>query len=245
MGSNWIIPFEERGHSGSIFYNFIWNDNNIYIMDNHSMALWCWLKHLSKDKENNIFHIDAHYDTKNSYIEERAAAFSKLADKNATLEEYLNLSLGNPKLPIVILWDNYLSIFLKKYSKNINSAIFATHDNTTEDKPNLESNRVEYVKIFNLLWKLEDCLKKGKWIINVDLDYFFVDNNVGKILLVSDIFIEVLFEIIKKGLRDEKISVLTIAFSPDEDCSGGWENAELLCKKICNILDIDFKLQTK
>lgn len=68
---------------------------------------------------------------------------------------------------------------------------------------------------------LKNKLKtKNKWILDIDLDYFFDDNlesrgNQEK----NDEYIKNFFDFIKKNLSNGFIEVLTISISPE--CSGG------------------------
>ena len=44
---------------------FLWNENNIYIMSNHRLALWCWLQDKKTfNKEYSLIHIDKHTDAR-------------------------------------------------------------------------------------------------------------------------------------------------------------------------------------
>ena len=50
--SEWLVPFKGRNRSLSFDQNFLWRKDNIFIMDNHRAALWCWLQHMSPEGEN-------------------------------------------------------------------------------------------------------------------------------------------------------------------------------------------------
>jgi UPF0489 domain len=60
---DWIVPFKGRNTSGFFEQNFLWKSGDVYVMDNHRAALWCWLQHIAPEKKHSIFHIDRHYDT--------------------------------------------------------------------------------------------------------------------------------------------------------------------------------------
>jgi len=47
MTNSWLVPFTGRNESDVWSQNFVWKKDNIYIMDNHRAALWCWLKQLN------------------------------------------------------------------------------------------------------------------------------------------------------------------------------------------------------
>lgn len=59
----WLVPFRGRNHSGAFTQNFLWKRQNVYVMDNHRAALWCWLQHIDPKQPYSLFHMDQHYDT--------------------------------------------------------------------------------------------------------------------------------------------------------------------------------------
>jgi hypothetical protein len=235
--NGWIKKLHRRQGSGACHLNFLWKYNSIYIMDNHRAALWCWLQELSEQKYN-LLHIDRHYDTLNCGIDEWQ---KKSPDVKAlTLEEYLDLSysIGNDKFPLV-RWDNYLSLFLKFFKHMINYCFFITHNQG--DKPDF-NDQAEFI-----LWDIADNLEfwiKGycnKWIVNIDFDYFFFKYEEEYLLLFSTKFIDAIFKSIKNQLDNGVISVLTVSLSPE--CCGGWDNAEEVLERFCNIMKVDFSLK--
>lgn len=60
-----------------------------------------------------------------------------------------------------------------------------------------------------------------KWIVNLDLDYFYESNDDGFFQLLSDEYISMLAYKLK-NIRDQ-IQVLTIALSPE--CCRNWDNS--------------------
>ena len=107
----WIIPFEGRNYSGTYKQNFLFKKDNLYIMDNHRAALWCWMQHLNDKQEINLFHIDCHCDTLYSRMDEWLKIYPNV--KKQTIEEYLQFSYDIDGVYCHLFrWDNYLSIFL-------------------------------------------------------------------------------------------------------------------------------------
>jgi len=237
--NNWIYPFKGRNRSLSCDQNFLWNEGNIYIMDNHRAALWCWLRHIDSRKEYGLFHIDAHYD---------AASISKtelaiIPDISViSFEEYLNITtygVGDEELPM-IRWDNYLYLYQARYSNQISDFFTATHQ--IGDEP-LRTIHWEEVHMSQLPLQLDELLAgfgKSGWILNVDLDYFFARQPDGYGRIHSQYYINSAFSVIKKYLESGKVICLTICLSPE--CCGGWDAAEKLCYEFCDILGIDFRL---
>lgn len=236
MPNNWLVPFKGRQCSGVWDQNFLWRDKSVYIMDNHRTALWCWLQHLEKHNKYDLFHIDRHYDTLSSQNNEWLSQVPDL--KEISISNYLAIkedtALGTFPL---IRWDNYLSIFLELYGEHVEECIFATHNDG--DEPDWEN------WLRDAVWDIPDILEcrlsrsKNKWILNIDLDYFFYGSENYKRML-SDEYAQAVFEVIHKKYQDGTIRVLTIAFSP-EYC-GGWEPAEHLCQKLCAIMGLEFSL---
>ena len=64
--------------------------------------------------------------------------------------------------------------------------------------------------------------KSTKWIINLDLDYFYESNGDGFFQLLTDDYISMLAYKLK-NIRDQ-IQVLTIALSPE--CCRNWDNSQ-------------------
>lgn len=59
-----------------------------------------------------------------------------------------------------------------------------------------------------------------KWIVNLDLDYFFHSSDDGYIQILSDQYIRILAQKLRNCKHS--INVLTIALSPE--CCGSWQN---------------------
>ncbi|MES2072317.1 MAG: UPF0489 family protein [Pseudomonadota bacterium] len=211
-------------------------------MDNHRAALWCWLQELPKFDTVGLLHIDEHTDTLLSRLKEWDEVLPPL--DNLSIDEYLGheFDSGLGHTP-TIQWDNYLSLFLNRYNDRLNKAIFATHG--VGDKP-----------IFNNLynassWDLPKSIAywiendAEQWIINIDLDYFFCnDASGGAVRLFSDEYIEKVFDAIRRCYDAGHVACLTICLTPDEGYTGGWEPAEKLCSRVCEILGIQFSLPT-
>ena len=236
MPNNWLVPFKGRQSSGVWDQNFLWGHKSVYIMDNHRAALWCWLQHLKNGEKYNLFHIDRHYDTLNIQIRELNSPIPDL--KEIGIDDYLAIEqkTASGAFPL-IRWDNYLSIFFELYGKQVEEYIFATHEEGNE--PKWEN------WLRDAVWDIPDILEcrlsrsKNKWILNIDLDYFFCGSENHKRML-SDEYAQAVFEVVHKKYQDGTIRVLTIAFSP-EYC-GGWEPAEHLCQKLCAIMGLEFSL---
>jgi hypothetical protein len=237
--ARWLVPFQGRNYSGVYNQNFVWQYENIYIMDNHRGALWCWVQHIRSNESVSLIHIDRHTDTLYSQIE---SWLEKCPDLwNIGLDDYLTfIHQRNLNLNLLLFrWDNYMSIFLEKHGCLIETCIFATHKEGDEPK----HRRLQQYDPWDLPGNFEYWLIESKtpWICNIDLDYFVYPSGGSEYarFFSEDYFLQ-LFTGVKQQLRTGNIKVLTICLSPE--CCGGWEMSESLCSRACEILELDFKL---
>jgi hypothetical protein len=211
-------------------------------MDNHRAAMWCWVQELDREQHVNIFHIDEHYDTLYSQMEEWLEALPHI--ETLTINEYLEQDYLPPGSPIrapIVRWDNYLSLFLEHYRDQVGTFYCITH--RVGDRPKWEgvlelaADRVP-ANIKSVIGEAED----DKWIVNVDLDYFFCNQAGVRRPMFSDGYVETIFAEIRECHEEGRIACLTLCLTPDEGYTGGWKHAEALCKQVCRILGVDFSL---
>lgn len=237
--SNWIYPFKGRNQSLAVGQNFLWNESNIYIMDNHRAALWCWMQHVKSGQNYGLFHIDAHYDaaTISPSVISSASNIGSLS-----FDQFLNLSTTNSSgvsTPIV-RWDNYLYLFQETHHSQIAEFFLATHALGT---PPPKKPHWEEVHMSHLLNELDDYLNldgHDGWILNIDLDYFFSHQSNRYFKLQSDHYISEIFRIVGQAVKSKRIACLTICLSPE--CCGGWSSAETICYQLCDEIGISFRL---
>ncbi|MGD8617393.1 MAG: UPF0489 family protein [Gammaproteobacteria bacterium] len=226
--SEWVLPFRGRNGSLATKQNFLWRSQNIYIMDNHRAAFWCWLRHQNTNEMHSIVHIDAHYDTAAAGARTMDSVPGDVAEKS--FEDYLAISYPDENIP-VFRWDNYLSIYSKLYGNCLSECLFATHQ--IGSKPNFAYEEVTAAQLVPAL-QVRDL--EIPQIINLDLDYFLSPDNdrIPKARRV---------EITRslKAFYDANIcSVMTICLSPE--CCGGWRRAEELCAEVCGTFNLPFTL---
>jgi hypothetical protein len=239
----WLVEFKGRNPSGAYNQNFLWKRGNVYVMDNHRAALWCWLQHIHPGSSHSIFHIDRHTDTLTSRLDEWLRHLPpswKLTIKEYLEHSYHPCDFGNSRMSPVFRWDNYLSIYLASFGNFVDCCCFAIHDGD-DDKPNHQ--RVEWVGLWDIPSNLDYQLAQRKpWIMNIDLDYFFWHDDAGPGLMVSDAYIDHCVDIVRQRIDDGTIAVTTICLTPEEEFTGGWEPSERLLEHILSRLGIDFKL---
>jgi UPF0489 domain len=243
MRGEWLVPFRGRKASGPYDQNFLWRHKNIYVMDNHRAAMWCWLQHIDPRHPHSLLHIDRHYDSLASRLDEWLANCP--ADlRGLSINEYLDCDyrfneLGFDQRMKVIRWDNYLSIYLARYGNSIHRLHMCTHDEG--DAPERHFTKGD-------LWDVPDNIdywldpKHRPWILNLDVDYLFWHDPEQTGLMVSDEYLRATFEKVQQKIKDETIAVTTIALSPEQDLTGGWAPAEQVAARILQILGIDFAL---
>jgi hypothetical protein len=224
--SKFLIPLTHRGDSASSKDNVLWNEGNIYVMDNHRLALWCWFQKMQKGQRYNLFHIDAHPDMSESALKYFNHDLWKM-----NLNEYRKEWQADINMPL-FRWDNYIEIFLKKYPELVGKTISATHHLGSSKELSEEVKAYDLAKFMNSTFSGEKYVNDLPWIVNLDLDYFF-SAAPEKVELFNDEFVESLSKSINKGLENGMIQILTISLSPE--CCGSWVKAEKMLSKIFKI----------
>jgi hypothetical protein len=225
------IPFTEIKPSLSSHVNFFYQHQNVFIMDNHRLALWSMAQKL-KNSPANILHIDAHYDCAYGDVEDYREL--KLDLFNMSLDEFLKQRTQDKVFPL-FRWDNYFKFLFDYHSEYLLKKVFITHK-IGNTYPNLiEGDVVHFFKTLNDV----EFQNTKPWIVNLDMDFFFTMGE-NKKLLVSEDFLESFLAIIEEKLKNNEISCLILALSPE--CSGGFLNAYHLAHKITKRLNIPFSL---
>ncbi len=230
-----LIDKYPRNGSFCFDTDILYKKDNIYLMDNHRMAAWCWANQIDENEKYTIIHIDKHSDTLGNQITEWTNPI-KNGLKNLSLDDYDKIEYQKNEYERykIFRWDNYIPIFHHYYSNLITDYVFYTHNEGSIPKE-LEKH-ISHCTSHNLFNDLFDCFSEsnGRLIINLDIDYFFC-SNPKYFVFFSDQAIKRLIENII-GLVADKKNVLTIALSPD--CCGGWENSLNFIRKYFTKYDI-------
>ncbi len=206
--------------------NFLWKNGNIYVMDNHLAAGWCWLDCLDQDGAYNFFHVDRHKDL--------AGGMATTEDLDRIKEQYpfdidtycaftFDRGIATPEPPYnkVFSWDNYIKLLQYLYPNWFSDCYFACEE-YVEDNPHRTDLPLNIVynptnlEIYDNIKYWVSQTPGRKWIFNLDLDYFF--NGEG-MQIYSDEYIRAFARNLYEAL--ENIAVLTIAMSPE--CCGDWK----------------------
>ena len=159
----WIVPFKGRNHSGSVEQNFLCRAGNVYVMDNHRAALWCWLQELDLTAPHSLIHIDRHPDALQSRLDEWLKHLPSWA---AGIDAYLGKTYRSDGFDCpVIRWDNYLSIYLREFGNSLTTFRCLTHEDG--DSPNFGH------PMYSSPWELPENLsywlaeREAPWIVNI------------------------------------------------------------------------------
>jgi len=224
-----IIPFKGENWSHALTTNLLFREDNIYLMDNHRMAAWCWVQNIDFTKQYTIIHIDKHYDTSTHYQLDIYCQNLDNDFKRLSAVEYdkIDYEFSKNEWSPIFRWDNYIPIFHNLHKKNIKEYMFFTQE-CGEFWKELDTITTHYSP-FNLINDFADYFEQSKTnlIINLDIDYFFSDYPKYEIIF-SDKIIDGILDNIKK-LIVESNNVLTVALSPE--CCGGWQNSISFIKK--------------
>jgi hypothetical protein len=227
MNSIYHIPLKTKGFSGPTSCQLLWQNESIYIMDNHRIALWAWMQQIKLHavEKFNLLHLDAHYDT---------GPIESIKNINETLSLLDYLALKNTQAEALIQWDNYLTAFFDLYSNRISNSVAFTQ-------------KIGIPHAFDHEFELHELLKQSDkffdhsdpWIVNIDLDYFYA-RQFKNSPMVHEHYIRDFFKIIKNAYDENKICVLTVALSPE--CCGSWDNAQLLLQIFCEVFLLELKV---
>lgn len=236
MTGNWLVPLKGRNISGRSKLNFLCKVDNVYFMDNHKAASWCWEQHVRSNTKINVIHIDAHSDA--GIIS--PINLEKLPDPTkCTVVEYLDIEEEAPCEygEKVIRWDNYISAFLHSHRQSMNYLMSCTHDsssfNCLFDDVIIFDDRQK--NALYMLDKLQKCTHLYS-IVNIDLDYFSEKCRKND---DPERYLEVIAKNIGRLIKRENVCI-TICLSPE--CCGGWEEAERLLRVFNQYAGISFKL---
>jgi hypothetical protein len=197
-----IIPFKGKNTSTHYNLNLLFNEGKTYLMDNHLAASWCWMQKLDPTKQYNLFHIDRHYDLLNSQTDWWIAELQRrnFDFKTISINDLLAITYSSPDFPRdkfqLFRWDNYLTILNRIYPTIIGSATFATH----KDGDAIEELDIHEEEIYELPGNLSYWInERNRWIVNIDIDYFFTDKNGEYFQFLTDTYVRSIAEEIKKS----------------------------------------------
>ena len=261
MGT-WIkeLPKDFWEHSSFCFGDvMLWREGKVFVMDNHKSAAWCWLQQCKDEDKYNFIHIDCHYDMGDYYLDEDLEPVKK--NPRMTYEEMMNLQRSDGVCK-TLRWDNYIRYVYELRPEWFKTNLFVTQkegdicDGRKRKKMTLSEKEEMYLLDWlnqyliedpKYLYDIVEGSEKLKWIVNLDLDFFFYHfgDNIH-VQLFSDDYIREVAKMLQKGM--DRIQTLTIAISPDclvgEGMKRKWENGfrvlEILAEEIYALWEFPF-----
>ncbi|MEN9552101.1 MAG: hypothetical protein RI935_478 [Candidatus Parcubacteria bacterium] len=178
--SPFIIEPSKKQYARVYENTFLWNEDNIYVMANHRLALWCWLQCENiSDKQHNLIHIDEHTDARRweglgepECLEQALSVFDNLKDFNTY--ESLQCPFRDPwtgkETRPCITYDNFVHLAVK--AKVFNH--YYIYSSTGDWHTGLPEKDFHFFKKLADIYGLVDCIKQsnGKCVIDIDLDFF-------------------------------------------------------------------------
>jgi hypothetical protein len=227
MSSLQVLINKGRLKSMNQDLNFLAKQGNIYIMDNHLAAFWCWCQELDALETISLLHIDRHHDVGEALVKLGFHQYKNTSFTKLSIHQAIALTVNN--LPF-FQWDNYIRLYNAFFPYSITNINFVTMQK-------LPSDYRHHKRI-----GLKEWIKDNSWlppnalptIINLDIDVFFT-NGRHKRVLSNQQFREFAIKL-SKLINHAK--VVTIALSPE--CCGGWDNSIEVCKKLLDLLQIEF-----
>jgi hypothetical protein len=211
----------------------LWQTGNVYLMDNHRAALWCWQQQVDLYAQpHSLIHIDRHYDALSANLDAHLAAMPNL--RGLSVRDYLSATLRLYDTTPLFRWDNYVSIYLAAFATQLGWFRCLTHEDG--DKPVfrglLESPP------YDLPENLDYWLRQSRgWIVNIDLDYFYC-RGPGEdeyLPLFSDDFIDKSFAALRGAMDAGLVAVVTVCLTPSH-FTPGWDACLALSRRIFEIL---------
>lgn len=240
----WVIKDIGGMQSGCCNLNFLFQNNKFFIMDNHLAAAWCWSQKLDSNQKYNFLHIDMHYDLAERCIEKYLEALDSVNLFQISIDALLSLKVDLPddSLPVFI-WDNYIVIFIKSFPNIFAESFFATHRKPSEKIPRwYEFNEISRPCLLeNFPISKVRSLNGKKWVLNIDIDYFFEYKDGEYVQSLDDLYIRELCVLIQDNICE--IAVITIALSPE--CCGGWENSTRIANIFSSYFDLGFSVKAR
>ena len=221
--------------------NFLYKEKNIYVMDNHLCAAWAWLQELDVNSSHKLFHIDRHHDLSVDKTRIKELVLDKnISLPDLTFEDFCALSY---KLDYsdydykLFQWDNYIRNISTIYPNFYEETIFSFYDRAGVCEEFIV-NEVSFDLLPDNISYWINREAASSWILNLDIDYFFMDLGNNTTEVFTDGYIISVAESIKRAL--DNIDVVTICLSPE--CCGGWQNSIRVADLISKVLDLNFNL---
>lgn len=227
--ARWIkeIPLDYHDQCSYGFNDvMLWQNDKVYVMDNHRSATWCWLQQCVNGDRYNFMHIDRHYDMSNYYF--REDLIPVLENPQMDYMEYSNLMRQDGEFKS-LSWDNYILFAYDLCSDWFQTNVFLTHKDGdvcvgwhgnkmifTERNPSDIINQIRQY-LLEITEETEGVVSGSSelmWIVNFDLDIIFKSFEQDELYeFYNKDTIRNIAKLLQSAM--DRIQVLTIAISPD------------------------------
>lgn len=221
-----------RNKSHAFALNYLSRQRNIFIMDNHLAAFWCWAKVLDPLQNYSLLHIDRHHDLSPAHVQRGFQQYKKTNFRTISIQKALELKVNNFQM---LQWDNSLPLYHAFFPLVINSTEFVCDQELPKEYNHCKIKPIkDWIRETELDWRKYVVTEYLPDIINLDIDVFFKNDTYKEVL--SGNFLQRFIAILQPLILNAK--VVTIALSPE--CCGGWDKSLAMCEKVTQLLNIQF-----
>lgn len=246
-----IIEPSGKEHARVYDNTFLWEEDGIYVMANHRLALWCWLQcEEVLNKKHNLIHIDEHTDARRwagpgepECLEEALSIFSELKDFD-TYESlqcpFRDYWTGRTTRPC-ITYDNFVHLAAKAKMFSHYYIFSSVGDWQTE----LPKTSFSFFKKLKDVYTLADHIKQsnGKCIIDIDLDFFdfreegFSGDDPQD--LAEEDLLKFVFNVVNENRKNISMITISLNESPGDQL---WEKRQRQMKIVKDILGMKISI---
>jgi len=230
-----ILKNTGRFESRDTKLNFLAKNDNIYVMDNHLAAFWCWFKDLDPLSTYTLLHIDRHHDLSEVFVK-KGFHFYKTSDfSKMDVDEIIALKIDDYQL---LRWDNYIELYNAFNPLTIKYFDFVTPQTLPRKyKGYGYSDLKDWIKTIPVSEQVEHLPNHDvNRIINLDIDVFFIEKGSAHKRILNKSQIIKFAERLKPLI--ERSPLITICLSPE--CCGGWENSINMFYDVSKQLNVNF-----
>jgi hypothetical protein len=226
--STWRCLYEANGGIGQgdpgvrpTGTSILYAQDNLYLMDNHRLALWCWLRHLETHSRYHILHMDQHLDFDPVKPGRIPGGFWTIRER--TVEEFLSMEAVGEAGVLAVDWTNYMSTLVADCQNWVSSIDFCMHEpQDFDDTQTPLRTRYDVDQAGALIQQTLREVNSGelseRLILNIDIDLLFhEDEDTGRVVRFRDAsFLRSLGEGLRSLRETGQVEVVTVALSPGQ-----------------------------
>ncbi len=216
--------------------NYLAQEGNIYIMDNHLAAFWCWSKELDPMKSYTLMHIDRHNDLSDALVKEAFHLYKNKKFKSMPIEKALALRVNDHQM---LMWNNFIELYNVFNPYTLKNFEFVTPVKLPTKYKHLKN--IPLKRWVNKEFTVQELFSQlnpqaQPKVINLDIDVFFAERNGNYKRILTNRELEAFAKKIKPLI--DKAALVTIALSPE--CCGGWYNSIAMYNSLNKYLKLSF-----